>query len=130
MDCSVGEDTQSETENLDECGFEEKEHLSNLNELLEVLAVADRFLLPDLVHYLSAQVATRAETGEWLDILQFSVFHTLKDLGREAARGALLAPLPLPVVADRLEGLATGPCRDQVGEALMAVFRKGLANTH
>ncbi|KAK7087911.1 hypothetical protein V1264_021901 [Littorina saxatilis] len=99
----------------------------HLKDVLNLIALADRFLLPDLVQYLSAVVSTSLLDNTCVEeVLRFAVFHCLSELAEDAAKSLLMSPRSIADIASCLVSLAEGPFGSDIAAVLLSLLRRGV----
>ncbi|KAK7506008.1 hypothetical protein BaRGS_00002730 [Batillaria attramentaria] len=99
-----------------------------LQQCLNTITLADRFLLPELARYLSSVVSCsllgKATAAE---VFRFAVFHGLTDLAEDSMQVLLLSPQPLLDTASQVIDLAQSEAGSEVTASITALVRRGVA---
>ena len=107
--------------------FSQKQQLKLV---LNVIALADRFLLPDLVSYLCAVVSTSLLDQTCVEeVLRFACFHSLHDLVEDCVRVLLLSACPVADIATCLISLAESEFGSDVTAVIATLLKRGVASS-
>ncbi|XP_076473096.1 uncharacterized protein LOC143302345 [Babylonia areolata] len=101
-----------------------------LKHLLNVIAAADRFLLPDLVRYLCAVISTSlVDAGSAEQVFCFAALYGFLELAEDCVNVLLSSPSSVVDTTQRLTALAEGEFASVFRAAVMSLLKRGLAST-
>lgn len=101
-----------------------------LKRVLDVIALADRYLLPDLVGCLCAAVSTSLlDQTRVEEVLRFACFHGLSDLAEDCMKMLLLASWSVAEIANSVITLAESECGAETVAVISALLKRGVADT-
>ena len=98
-----------------------------LKHLMDMIALADRFLLPELVQYLCAVVSTSLLDASCAEqVFCFAAFHGQSHLAEDCMHHLLLSSGSVRDTANCLITLAEGEFSSEVAVAIQALVKRGL----
>ena len=101
-----------------------------LKRVLDVIVLADRYLLPDLVGCLCAAVSTSLLDQTCVEeVLHFACFHGLLDLAEDCMKTLLLSPWSIAKIANSVITLAESECGAETVAVISALLKRGVADT-
>ncbi|XP_046366366.2 uncharacterized protein LOC124142127 [Haliotis rufescens] len=114
LGCSVMKKVNSDTDDV------------TVEFLLDALALADRFLLSDLVQYLKVSISSHhLDSESCATVFGFASFHEFSDLASDCVKVVLCSPISLSDKSQLLAQMLSGECAEIFVEMLKTVLREG-----